>query len=52
MRFIFKADGVIEADDLDDAFAKLEAHFEYLQNTDLVDPMCFESGNISIEPIN
>jgi len=48
MYFRIIADATFKAENIDDAFLKLEQHFAYLQDTDREDPQLIESGQIKI----
>ena len=50
-KFRITADAIFEAEDIDDAFAKLSDYFLYLTDTDLYDPQLIESGNIDIKKV-
>jgi len=50
--FILKSDTTFEAEDIDDAFLVLSEHFRKLNEGGLDSSDIFESGFITIKPIN
>jgi len=52
MEFILKSDTTFEAEDIDDAFLVLSKHFRKLNEEGLEGSDIFESGFISVKPIN
>lgn len=52
MIFLCKADFLFEAENLDDAFARLADHFTFLTlNDERLDPRLLLSGEIDIRPL-
>ena len=47
-KFRIKIDATFNAENISDAFLKLEKHFEYLNDTDLPDPQIFDYGELDI----
>lgn len=53
MKFVIKADAQFQAEDIDDAFAKLGAHFKALAEQGLDgDDQLIERGTIDIRPVD
>jgi hypothetical protein len=52
MLFRMKSDVSFEADSIDDAFAKLEAHFKMLHDPCYDDLSLFEGGSIDISKVD
>jgi hypothetical protein len=50
MKFRLKADAIFEADDIDDAFKKLAAHFQSIADDALNDDQLIASGTLDISP--
>jgi len=50
MKFTMKADIVLNARNIDDAFAQIAAHFTFLAGEG-EDPQLIEKGHIVIEPV-